>query len=104
MAGSELHLELYENLRRDLRESERILRTEFTEADRDLRREFTEAIDRSNEMHAGRFDKIDETLDFQNELLVTRAQLWPNWRRDTLGLFIASLFAACLAHFVFHLL
>lgn len=101
-----------EAVRRDLRDTERLLRDRDDEKERILRAEFVQAINESDARHDARFDKIDNTLDDQTEMMKQqsdeklekaeeRAEIWPNFWR-TLALFALATIVATLAlHFGF---
>lgn len=96
-----------DDLRRDLVNTERLLRDRDDQKQAELRAEFIKAIQASDERHDQRFDKIDDTLEHQNEMMAQKAedaekdeeakkQVWPTWWRTVALYVIATVMAALL--------
>lgn len=103
MAGSDYatHDDL-DNLRRDLRDTERLLRDRDDEKERGLRAEFLTAVKDSEDRLHGRLDGLEEHLDQQDEVLAKKAEVWPSFWRSLLLFCAASVVAALILHFIFH--
>lgn len=90
-----------EDLRRDLQNTERILRDRDEEKERSLRAEFVEAVRASEDRSHERFDKLDAHLERQDAYIMRRRFRFAKPRMDVLVLAVGTLAAMVFAHFLF---
>jgi hypothetical protein len=88
-------------LRRDLRETERILRERDEQKERQLRAEFVDAVRHSDERTDRHFRDLETHLDRQDEFIMRRRFTWSTWRRDVARFAAASVVATLVLHFLF---
>lgn len=89
-------------LRKDLTETERLLRDRDDKKEKQLRAEFLTAVKDSEDRLHGRLDGLESHLDDQDEMLQKKAEVWPTWWRSFLLFAAASVVAALTLHFLFH--
>lgn len=90
------------DLRKDLLDTERLLRDRDDEKEQQLRTEFLTAVKDSEDRLHGRLDGLESHLDDQDEMLQKKAEVWPTWWRSFLLFAAASVVAALTLHFLFH--
>lgn len=91
------------DLRKDLLDTERLLRDRDDEKEKQLRAEFLTAVKDSEDRLHGRLDGVDAHLTRQDEYLMTKADIWPNVWRSMMALALASVAAAIILHFGFNI-
>lgn len=94
---------LGDRLTRDLRDTERLLRDRDDEKERQLRAEFIQAVQDSERRTHDRLDSIDNHLTEQDRWIMRRRFVWTKWRRDLSALTAASVVAALILHYFFHI-
>lgn len=93
---------LRDQLNRDLRDTERLLRDRDDDKERQLRAEFIQAVQDSERRTHDRLSDIDAHLTAQDAYLMRRRLIWPNWRRDLAALTLSTVVAGLVLHFGFH--
>lgn len=94
---------LVADLRKDLLETERILRDRDDQKEQQLRADFIQVVKDSEDRLHGRLDGLETHLDQQDEVLAKKAEIWPTFWRSLLLFCGASVVAALILHFVFHI-